>query len=176
VELDHGIPSLGFLLDEKFHINIKREGLKDLDLEPGPWIEEFKQAVFKGARPESMFEVKTAEKKTINMQLRKLSKKIAVTTPGQKIVYLTDMGFSSSNREKITAFAKNADHLFIEAAFLEKDAELAKKKRHLTARQAGWIAGKAGVKKFTLLHFSPRYSGMADIIENEALAAYNASR
>ncbi len=172
VELDHGITSLGFLLDEKFHINIKKEGLKSLGLEPGPWIGEFKRAIFDGACPGSLFEAKTKKNKAAKMPLKKLSEKIAIISPGQKIVYVTDTGFNSSNRERIIDFAKNADHLFIEAAFLEKDAELAKKKRHLTANQAGFIAGKAGAKRFTLFHFSPRYAGMADIINDEARNAY----
>jgi len=68
--------------------------------------------------------------------------------------------------------AMEADHLFIEAAFLEKDRETAKRKYHLTAREAGLVARRAGVKQFTLLHFSPRYSGQEEAFLKEAMEEY----
>ena len=78
--------------------------------------------------------------------------------------------------EKIVELAENADHLFIEAAFLEKDKDIAEKKCHLTAWQAGSIAGKAGVKLFTPFHFSPRYKGLEHLLEKEARTAYEKAR
>lgn len=68
---------------------------------------------------------------------------------------------------------KDSDHLFIETSFLEKDRDIAKKKCHLTARQAGFIAGKAKVKQLTPLHFSPRYQGQGHLLEQEAMEAYD---
>jgi len=104
--------------------------------------------------------------------LKDLTNRIAIITPGQKITYITDILYCKSNIEKAVEFAKDADHLFIEAAFLEKDKDIAKKKFHLTARNAGTLAGMAKVKQFTLFHFSPRYSGQEDLLQEEALAAY----
>jgi len=176
-ELDHGIVSLGFSLDERFHIQIKKEALHRLGLEPGPWINEFKEALFAGAAPDALISVQTKKKpgeksETIQTPLGRLSEKIALITPGQRIAYITDAVFSDANKEKMIRLAKGADCLFIESPFLDGDADMAKKKRHLTARQAGWIAGKAGVKRLELFHFSPRYSGMEDQIQNEARAAF----
>jgi hypothetical protein len=65
---------------------------------------------------------------------------------------------------------KDSDHLFIEASFLEKDKDIAEKN---VARQAGLIAGKAGVKQLTPFHFSPRYQGQAHMLEKEAMDAYH---
>ena len=60
----------------------------------------------------------------------------------------------------------------MEAAFLEEDKQIAGTKNHLTARQAGEIAGKAQVKMFTPFHFSPRYQGRTHLLEIEAQNAY----
>jgi ribonuclease Z len=79
---------------------------------------------------------------------------------------------SPENRLKILKLALGADHLFIEAAFLDRDRDSARKKHHLTAREAGEIAGNAGVKRFTLFHFSPRYSHEVEEIQKEAVEAF----
>ena len=49
---------------------------------------------------------------------------------------------------------------------------IADEKKHLTAHLAGYIAGKAGVKKFNIFHFSPRYSNRSNILFKEAQYAY----
>ena len=63
------------------------------------------------------------------------------------------------NVARIVELARDADLLFIEAAFLERDAEHGRRKFHLTARQAGEIARAAHAGCVIPLHFSPRYAG-----------------
>ena len=174
VVLNHKIPCLGFTIKERFHVNIIKERLINLGLEIGPWLREFKQALFNHQDPDSNFEVKLGREniRKKSFILGDLTNRIAIITPGQKITYITDILYCKPNIEKAVEFAKDADHLFIEAAFLEKDKDIAKKKFHLTARNAGMIAGMARVKQFTLFHFSPRYSGQEDLLQEEALAAY----
>ena len=52
------------------------------------------------------------------------------------------------------------------------DRETARKKYHLTAREAGELAKKADVKQLTLFHFSPRYSHQEAELKLEALEAF----
>jgi len=173
--LDHSIPCIGVTIEERFHINIMKESVTGLGLEVGPWLNEFKQALYNNKDLDSEFEVKYGRQASSKKRfiLGDLAKRIALITPGQKVSYIVDAGYSKSNVEKIVRLAKNADHLFIEAAFLEKDRDIAEKKCHLTAWQAGSIAGKAGVKQFTPFHFSPRYKGLGHLLEKEAMDAYN---
>ena len=56
---------------------------------------------------------------------------------------------------------RGADALVIEATFLEADAELAAKRGHLTAAQAGRLAAQAGVGALYLTHISGRYDPAA---------------
>ena len=130
--LDHRIPCLGLSIKERYHINIKKEGLKKLGLLPGPWLSRFKQALFNEQPSDTVIEAKS-ESGAKRYSLGELSDEITVITPGQKITYITDTVFSPSNNEKMIAFASGSDHLFIEAAFLEKDAHIAAEKYHLTS-------------------------------------------
>lgn len=166
--LDHRTPCLGFSLKEQFHVNIIKDSLAPLGLEIGPWLKRFKNVLFDGQPADSLFEVISGK----TFPLGELTKQIATITPGQKITYITDVGCTRDNAEKIIALAKDSDHLFIESAFLEKESQLAGEKYHLTAEQAGMLAAKAGVKQFTLFHFSPRYSGMEHLFREEAEAAF----
>ena len=68
---------------------------------------------------------------------------------------------------------KESDHLYIEAAFLDTHKEIAAQKNHLTARQAGELAALARVKQFTVFHFSPRYTGQEQLLQEEARLAYD---
>ena len=57
-------------------------------------------------------------------------------------------------------------------AFLDNNRAMAKKKFHLTARQAGELAAKSGASQFTVFHFSPRYIGQESLLYQEAAEAY----
>ena len=166
--LDHGTPCLGASIIECFHINIIKEKLLDLGLEAGPWIRTFKQALFKGLEPESIFTVGEQQ-----FSLGWLRDTIALITPGQKITYITDVIYSEINIAKIIKLAYQSDHLFIEAVFLDKDQLLARQKYHLTAHQAGSLAARSRAAKFSLFHFSPRYIGQEDQLTQEASHAFN---
>ena len=173
--LDHGIPCLGFSLKENFSINIRKDRLDALGLPPGPWLYQFKQALYDGRDPESGFPAlqdRNGLRIGKEYTIKGLLQEIAIVSKGQKISYIVDAAYQPANVEKMIALAKNADHLFIEAAFLEKDREHAVRKLHLTARQAGEIAGLAGVRRFTLFHFSPRYQHAEKLFCTEAMKAY----
>ena len=175
--LDHRIPCLGLALIENFYINIDKEGLKDLGLPVGPWLNMFKAAIYQKKDPQCDFTVTWEEKGKIIQEksfiLGELVKKIARISPGQKIVYITDVAGNHENSKKIADFANGAKHLFIEAVFLHSEKALALKKYHLTAREAGELAGKAGVKYLHLFHFSPRYKNRAYDLEMEAREAFS---
>lgn len=171
--LEHRIACLAFCIHERFHVNINKEALQDLNLDTGPWLTRFKKALYSRSDPDSAFEVEsTGNLKKNTFLLGRLADQIAIITPGQKIAYVTDVVYNNANTEKIIEFSGNADHLFIEAAFLDRDREMAKEKCHLTARQAGEIAALAKARQFTIFHFSPRYLGQEDLLYREAAEAF----
>lgn len=175
--LDHGIPCLAFALKERFHINVIKNKLEALGLTTGPWLNDFKQAIYAGANPEDRVSVPRADGGRESLfSIAELADQITLVTSGQKIAYVTDVADTPTNRRKIVALAANCDMLFIEAAFLESDAELARAKHHLTAHQAGELAAQAGAKQFTVFHFSQRYTENAQGLYAEARSAFEAGQ
>lgn len=173
--LDHRIPCLGLALKEPFHINIMKSEMERLGLSPGPWLKQFKNRLYRNDPVEAVVTVPEpfAPPSANEFQAGELAASIARITPGQKIAYITDVGFTTENIQKIQNIAQGADHLFIEAAFLQKDHIIAAKKYHLTARQAGYIAALNGVQRLTVFHFSPRYTDHFSDIGREAIEAFN---
>ncbi|MDY7035219.1 MAG: MBL fold metallo-hydrolase [Thermodesulfobacteriota bacterium] len=174
--LDHRIPCMGLSLVENFYVNIIKEGLEESGLPVGAWLNRFKKALYEKRDLDSAFIVQWEERGKIvkekSFVLGALAEKIARISPGQKITYLTDITGSPENYEKAVNLAKKADHLFVEAAFLDCDKEIARKKYHLTAKEAGELARRAGAKQFTPFHFSPRYSTCSEEIKKEAMEAF----
>lgn len=176
--LDHSTPCLAFSFEEKSHINIKKDRLDFLGLSAGPWLNQLKKAVREKRPDEFLLEI--PDNKAEGIEGRKTTlrwireKDLFSVSHGQKIVYIVDIGYTTKNLSRLIPFAKDADYLFCEAAFLERDKDIAKKKHHLTAHQAGLIARKAGVRKIIPFHFSPRYQGRSDLLYNEAEAAFKA--
>jgi ribonuclease Z len=176
--LDHSTPCLAFSFEERFHINIKKDRLDILGLPAGPWLNQLKKAVRK-ERPDE-FPLVIPDNKAKGMQGRKRTlrwikgKDLYSVSDGQKIVYIVDIGYTPKNLSRLIPFAKGADYLFCEAAFLEEDRDIAEKKHHLTAHQAGLIAREAGVRKIIPFHFSPRYQDRLDLLYKEAEAAFKA--
>lgn len=83
---------------------------------------------------------------------------------GKKIAFIFDTALCKSCFE----IAKDADLLITEAVYAEKEQNLAKEYKHLTARQAAQIAKKSGSKKLILSHISQRYQNNESIILKEA--------
>jgi ribonuclease Z len=176
VLLDHRTPCLAFSLIENFYVNIDKHALKNLGLPVGPWLNRLKSAIYDKRDHKEAFSVTWEEKGTGVQEksfiLGDLIKRVTRISPGQKIVYITDVSAVPENSQKIIELAKGADFLFIEAAFLDSEKEVASRKYHLTAREAGELAKKAGVRQFRLFHFSPRYNKRAQELQEEAIKSY----
>jgi ribonuclease Z len=101
-----------------------------------------------------------------------LADKILFRTPGQKLVYLSDIRRTDENISKAVALARGADLLVCETAFLHEDEALAAERCHLTARQSGELARAARVERLAPFHISPRYKGREQELLDEAAAAF----
>ncbi|QGM44446.1 ribonuclease Z [Methylocystis heyeri] len=173
--LDHGMPVLAFAVQERAHVNIWRNKAEAMGLAIGPWLGTFKEAVIRGAPDDTQIDVSWRESATgapATLPLGELRQSIMRMGAGGKLVYVTDCAYTDANIETIVRLAENADILFIEATFLQSDAEIAAARRHLTAWQAGTIARLAGAKRVVTFHYSPRYRPHAAALDEQAQQAF----
>jgi ribonuclease Z len=174
VHLDHGMPVLAFRLDERFHVNIIKTALEELGLPSGPWLNRFKEMIYEGTDPDTMIEIPGPQPDAAAsaMPLKVLKERIVRISTGQRLAYVADVAGSKANLDSIINLAQGVDHLFVEAAFSHQHSDMAWRKRHLTARQAGHLARECRVNQYTLFHHSPRYLENSDMLEKEAQDAF----
>jgi ribonuclease Z len=175
--LDHGIPCLGFALEEPVHVNVWKAALDEMGLAVGPWLRDLKQAIVDGM-PETT-PIRASRRRSelgepVTLPLGEL-RHVARTVRGQKIGYIVDVRNHDENAARIERLVSSADVLFIECAFLEADVEHAVRKNHLTAWQAGILARRAKVGRIVPCHFSGRYADRGDALSAEADRAFRGS-
>lgn len=164
--LDHGIPCLGFALEEERHVNVWKNRLTARGLPVGPWLKGLKAAVLAGAGADTAIATPAGER-----CLGELMDCVQLTL-GLKIAYVTDVVYHDNNAERIVELARDADWLFIECVFMDELAARAAEKKHLTAAQAGRLARAAGARNVVPFHFSPIYRQGEAALRAELLAAW----
>jgi ribonuclease Z len=165
---DHGVPCLGFALQERRSVNVWRSGLTQLGLPVGSWLNAAKRAVRRGDPDDSTIVI-DAEHTVSLGDLRKHALRVA---SGQRIAYVVDMAGHDTNIERAIRLSQGADQLFIEATFAEEDTAIAAQRLHLTAPLAGQIARRARVRQVIPFHFSPRYVDRPELIPDQVNAAF----
>jgi ribonuclease Z len=168
--LDHNISCIGYMLEEKMHVNVWKNRLQDMGLPVGAWLKGLKQAVLTEQPDETPIRVwgqNIGKQRETSLSLGALKRNVLRIVPGQKIGYITDIVYHPKNAQRVIDLVRGADQLFIEATFLHEDAEMAAMKYHLTAYQARILAQRAGVKRVIPCHLSPRYNDRKRDVLNE---------
>jgi Metal-dependent hydrolases of the beta-lactamase superfamily III len=175
VALNHRIPSFAYALEEQFHINVNKQKLHEAGFPVGGWLRDVKQYVWEGKPDDFRFTALLFdEHRQIEQEfvLGHVRNRFLTISRGQKLAYVVDARFDEANEAKIVALAQHADLFYCESPYLDVDAEKARDRYHLTARQAGVMARKAQVRDLIVFHFSPRYTGQGEAIEQEAQDAF----
>lgn len=176
--LDHRTPCLAFCLVEAEHINVWKPKLEALGLPTGPWLTQLRRAIRDRAPDDTPISVRWRGRdgaRERRFTVGELVREVVELTPGQRIAYATDAAMTEGNAARIVALARDADLLFIEAAFLEADRDHALRKAHMTAAFAGRVAAAAGVRRAVPFHFSTRYLGAGERLVHEFEAARSAT-
>lgn len=96
---------------------------------------------------------------------------VSIPRPGQSIAFVMD----TAECEGAEDLAQGVDLLVAESTFSDEDVALADEYRHLTAGQAGKLAGEGGVRTLVLTHFSSRYGDDSALFAGQAAARAGSS-
>jgi ribonuclease Z len=133
--LSHGVPTLGYRLEEPDGRRMLPERLARLGI-AGPDIGRLQR-----------------EESLVTGGRRVTLEEMSEPRPGQRFAFIMDTRLCDA----AFALADQADMLVCESTFADTEAALAQDYGHLTARQAGRIAEEAGARLLVLTHFSQRY-------------------
>jgi ribonuclease Z len=150
IHLDHGIPTIGYILREKPHVNVDPVALAGLGLEPGPWLQAIK-------RPPAAYEP-PVEVGGRSFRPEDLRKELLRETPGDSIAYLTDFLLTEETRKNLTSKLQGCATLICESTYRRDDIGRAERNLHLTSSQAAELAREAAVGRLVLMHVSDRYT------------------
>jgi len=89
--------------------------------------------------------------------------------PGRTVVYTGDTRPAAATE----SVAGGADLLIHDATFTDEAVDRARSTGHATAREAGELAARAGVRRLVLTHVSSRYAGRVDDLVAEAEAVFD---
>ncbi|NIQ94452.1 MAG: ribonuclease Z, partial [Desulfuromonadales bacterium] len=157
---------------ETRHVAIHKDALERFGYATGPWLTEFKDRLRRAPSSEVPITVPYRDGGNETVETAELGRRIAHIEEGMKLCYVTDASPSAANEERIVELAAGAHLLAIEATFSHEEAERARQRNHLTARQAGELARRAGAAKLLVFHHSPRYQDEPDRLQSEAQQAF----
>lgn len=154
------IPSIAYQLNFPTYWKTDINKILSDGLTPGPWISQL----------QAQDEIKDT---SIDINGRayiiKDLKERYFTAHVRSCAYLTDIGFTRDNLERLCRIFSQTYLFFCESSFRVEDAKRAREKDHLTSKQAALIAAKLGVKIFEPFHFSNIYGKNEEDTYNEAM-------
>lgn len=148
--LDHGTPTIGYLVREKPRSNVNTQALKTLGLTPGPWLKLVKDFSF----PDDT----EVEINSSNTRLGQIRKSLLVESAGASIAYLTDFSVDSASEQQLVEWLAGCQTLVCENNFRNSDRHLAQASRHLVSADVARIAANAQVGELIVFHISDRYT------------------
>ncbi len=149
VATDHGVPSLGYVLEEKRRVGrFNRERAIELGVPVGPMFSKLQRG----------------EPVVINGRTILPSEVIGESRPGRKLVYSGD----TRPCESIEKSSTEADLLIHDGTMTGELKDWALQTKHSTAGEAAALAKRARVKQLVLTHISSRYSESTEPLLHEA--------
>lgn len=150
-QLDHGIPSYGYRIEEKnYPGELLVDKLKAIGITPGPLYGELKNSEW----------IETKEHGTLYRK-----DFIGPEKAGKIIVVMGDTRYQKEH----SSFVQNADLLVHEATFNREQADLASRYFHSTTQQAALLANNSDVKRLIITHISSRFQNIQyEALLNEA--------
>ena len=148
--LDHGVPSIGYLISEPDKLSINKDTMLAMNLKNGPWAGRLKN-------PEhSDDEIIPIDDQSY--RLGQLRQDLIHRVSGDSLGYLTDFRVDDAEtRMELVEMFRGVNTLICENNFRDQELDKAKASHHLTSSEVGRLANDIGPNHLVLFHVSDRY-------------------
>jgi ribonuclease Z len=152
IALDHGTPSMGYVVREHDHSNVGSGRLEELGMQPGPWLKTLKD---RGTSDDARIEVQG-----VTHRAGELRAQLLETGHGDSIAYLTDFRLNpgGDDGDRLVHFLSGCQTMVCENNYRNAEAVLAAKHHHMTSAEVAGLAARVGPERLILFHLSDRYT------------------
>jgi ribonuclease Z len=158
--LDHRIPSLAFRVTERPPFSVDRLRMEESGVVPGDWIRDMKSRIWKGrAGVAVMVPYRDGEGvRTVREDdPRGLYEKIRGEQRSASVGYVTDVGWTPGNVQRMEGFLAGLTLLCAECTFLRSDLEKARASYHLCSADLNDLSGRLAPRFLLPMHLSKSY-------------------
>ncbi|HEY3307737.1 MAG TPA: MBL fold metallo-hydrolase [Desulfuromonadaceae bacterium] len=155
--LDHRLPVLAFRVNERSHFSIDTCRLKAAGLLAGDWLQALKARVWKGKTDRKIAVIRNDGKTEVCDDPSALYETIRGDSAGASLGYVTDVGWTESNRMLMENFFRGLTLLCAECTFLMGEVERARASYHLTTADLNQLARSLKPRWLLPMHLSKSY-------------------
>jgi len=167
---EHRVPSLIFRVDEQPAFLIDPDKLERSGLVPGPWLGELKRCFFtqeKGTEIRLLKEGGDGPKEQVSKNPQELIRQLQRDQPPASIGYISDLGYTGRNREKILELMRGVDLICCECTFLGAEEHKARTSSHLCTGDVNELLQDLQPPFLLPMHLSKSYSHRIDELYSE---------
>ena len=139
--MDHGTPSVAYVVRETPRVNINTGKLAELGLRSGPWLLRVRRT-----RTE---EGETITVNGVQRSLRELQEELLKETGGESVAYLTDFLLDEAAMDRLAVALRGVGTVICESQYRHADAEIARRNYHMTSTQVatGGLGGRTARRR-----------------------------
>ncbi len=168
---DHKIPVLAFCCRERPSFAVDRQQLQRAGLAAGPWLGELKRRFYSGFADRKPLHLWRHAGKGIvpgtALDAGRLYRAICRQRPAVSIGYVSDVGYSPENLDRLTSLLHGVSVLVAECAFLGEDVDKARRSQHLCTSDLNRLLDGLRPAYFLPMHLSKTYNGRCQQLYQE---------
>lgn len=168
---DHRVASQIFRINEQPAYVIDQDKLDELKLRPGAWLGELKHCFLR--QLDFPAELKLLRQDDDNLReiiirdVKELVEQLMQPQGEHAIGYISDIGYSTENRDKIFALMHGVDLLLCECTYLREAKDRARQSSHLCTDDVNELLAELRPKYFLPMHLSRSYSRRSEELYRE---------
>lgn len=168
---DHKIPTLIFRFSEKPQFLIDETRIQERGFQKGPWIRDLKHYYYRGSLPGSVLEVDRPNgQPPVVIEENRATDFYSEIRRDQEVAsigYLTDVGFSEDNLDRIRSLFNGVTFLVSECTYLAAEVRKARRSYHLCTADLNLMMHELQPSWVLPIHLSKTYLGKTHLLYEE---------